>query len=249
MRKLYIALMALILSVAMLAPVSAHVPASHTGPRVGSYSRIANYGSLRLRTGPGYDYSTKTYIPKGAIVKVISGPHSSDWYKVSYRGETGYSYAKGLVHTGLAGASLAQGYSKIVVVSRARQQMEVYQNGSLYFVSAITTGQPKLPTPLGTYKVMAKLSPYKMVSPWPKGSEFYYDSVMVQYAIRFRSDGFYLHDAPWAPYNGYGTNVPHTDPDGVYRTGSHGCVRAPLWAEAKLFNWISIGTTVKIIDY
>ena len=34
----------------------------------------------------------------------------------------------------------------------------------------IATGRPALPTPLGTTHVMAKYSPYEMVSPWPPGS-------------------------------------------------------------------------------
>ena len=33
----------------------------------------------------------------------------------------------------------------------------------------ITTGRPALPTPPGRYHVMAKYSPYEMISPWPPG--------------------------------------------------------------------------------
>ena len=139
MRRLYVLLLVAILSVATLAPPSGQAAASHLV--VGSYSRV-NSTFLRLRTGPGYDYATIMQMPKGAVVKVVSGPHNSTWHKVSYRGYTGYSYSHYLTHTGLAGADMARYYYKVVVVSLARQQVEVYQNGSLVLVSAATTGRP-----------------------------------------------------------------------------------------------------------
>ena len=218
-------------------------------PVVGSYSRVYNYGALNHRTGPGSSYSVMRAIRKGEIVKVLSGPHNTYWYGVEYRGQKGYSHVSGLAHTGLAGKSIAAGYSRVIVISLARQQMEVYQGGAPWLVSAVTTGRPELATPTGTFKVMAKLSPYKFVSPWPPGSPYYYEPSWSDYAIRFTSRGHYIHDAPWRPYNGYGTNYNHQDPDGAWRTGSHGCVNAPLWAEAKLFSWVRVGDVIRIVSY
>ncbi len=248
MQKVWAVVMALLLAVVTLAPPTGQ--ASAAGPVVGSYSRVSNTSYLRMRTGPGLSYSVIRNMDKGSVVKIVAGPYNNgEWYKVSYRGSTGYSMRRYLTHTGLAGASIARSYYKVVVVSLGRQQVEAYQGGKPVLVSAATTGRPELATPTGTYKVMAKLSPYKFVSPWPKGSPYYYESVWASYAIRFRSGGYYIHDAPWRPYYGYGTNVWHTDPDGVRRTGSHGCVNLPVWAEAQLYRFVSVGTTVRVVSW
>ncbi len=275
MRKLSLLFLALLLALTVLAPGSRSVSAEDRGglandariapsdsyvataptasattaPVVGSYSRIANYGSLNMRTGPGSSYSVIRYINKGEIVKVISGPHNTYWYKVSYRGQVGYQYAKGLAHTGLAGQSIANARAgKVIVVSRVRQQMEAYQDGKLVLVAAITTGRPETPTPLGSTTVLYKKRPLYLTSPYPKGHPYYYEPKTVEYGLAFRYNGYLFHDAPWAPYKGYGTNVPHVDPDGVTRTGSLGCVRSPVWALATLYSWAPVGTPVHIID-
>lgn len=249
MRKYCMFLAAAILAATMLAPASGRASAAG-GPIAGSYSRVSgSIAYLNLRYGPGYGYSVKTTIPKGGIVKVLSGPYNSNWYKVSYRGHTGYSFGSYLRHTGLAGASIRKHYTRVVVISRARQQVEVYDHGKLILVSAATTGRPELPTPTGTTTVTAKLSPYKFVSPWPKGHKYWYPSAWVKQAMRFRSGGYYLHDAPWRPYYGYGTNKGHYDPDGVWRTGSHGCVNLPLWSTNILYEWIKVGTVVKVVSW
>ena len=245
-QRFYLALLALLLAVGAFAAPSGSASAAG-GPVTGSYSRVANAASLRIRSGPGRSYGTVATARKGEIVKVLSGPHNAEWYEVSYRGNKGYSLGANLRHTGLRGQELAAGASKVIVVSLARQQLEAYENGELYMVSAVTTGRPELRTPTGTFQAMAKKSPKRFVSPWPKGSPYYYKPVTSQYAIKFRTNGFFFHDAPWRPYMGYGTSVPHTDPDGVRRTGSHGCVNVPLWAMGKLYGWTTIGTTVKII--
>ncbi len=215
---------------------------------VGSYSRVG-VNSLRMRTGPSYNHSIVMTMPKGAVVRVVAGKYNGGWYKVSYRGKTGYSIGEYLTNVGLAGRTIAKSYYGVIVVSLARQQLEAYQGGSLVFVSAITTGQPALATPTGTYKIVTKLSPYKFVSPWPPGSPYYYESAWTKYAMRFRWDGFYIHDAPWRPYYGYGTNVRHLDPDGVYRTGSHGCINMPMWSMTRLYNWAPTGTVLRIVSY
>lgn len=240
-------LMVLFLVATLVGPQSAET-AYAAGPIVGGYSRVYNGSYLRMRTGPGYGYAVKMNMPKGAVVRIVSGPHNSQWYKVTYRGNTGYSVRSYLTHVGLAGTSIARNYYRVIVVSLARQQLEAYLNGRLQFVSAATTGRPELKTPTGTFKVIAKLSPYKFVSPWPPGSPYYYEPEWTKYAMRYRWDGYYIHDAPWRPYYGYGTNVWHTDPDGVRRTGSHGCVNLPLWSMQKVWAFAPNGTIIRVVS-
>jgi lipoprotein-anchoring transpeptidase ErfK/SrfK len=203
---------------------------------------------MRIRSGPGSDYSTVRRAPKGAVVKVLGGPYGDSYYKVRYRGTTGYARKRYLRHTGLAGKGIAQGYSKVIVVSRSRQQLEAYQNGNLVLVTAVTTGRPQKPTPLGSFRIRNKKNPARFTSPYPKGSPYYYETFYARYSMNFRHGGYAIHHAPRRPYYGYGTNVYHQDPDGAYRRGSLGCVNTPLWAMSRLYGFSHLGMRVRIVN-
>lgn len=140
------------------------------------------------------------------------------------------------------------GAGKVVVVSISKQQLWAYQDGQLFLTSLVTTGMPQLPTPTGTFYIQMKEQNVTFYSPWPYGSPYYYSPEHINYAMLFRSGGFYIHDAPWRETFGPGTNVPHTEPDGITATGSHGCVNMPTPAAGQLYAWITIGTKV-IIKY
>src|SRR6185437_8545179 len=47
----------------------------------------------------------------------------------------------------------------VIVVSLSKQWLYAYRNGQLVFNTAIMSGRPQLPTPIGTFHVFAKLSP------------------------------------------------------------------------------------------
>ena len=138
------------------------------------------------------------------------------------------------------------GVGQVVIVSLSKQQLWAYQNGRFIMTSLVTTGMPQLPTPTGTFHIMMKESNIWFYSPWPYGSPYYYTPEHIDYAMLFRSGGFYLHNAPWRETFGPGTNVPHTEPDGQTATGSHGCVNMPTNAAAQLYSWIGVGATVII---
>ncbi len=135
---------------------------------------------------------------------------------------------------------------QLVEVSIAKQWLWAYQGGQLVLSTAVTTGMPQLPTPRGTFQILMKESNVMFYSPWPPGSPYYYTPEFVPYAMLFLGGGFYLHAAPWRHAFGPGTNVPHTDPDGTWETGSHGCVNLPVSAASALYSWIGVGATVVI---
>jgi lipoprotein-anchoring transpeptidase ErfK/SrfK len=124
---------------------------------------------------------------------------------------------------------------KVIVVSIAQQRLTAYQNGVVVLTSVVATGQPALPTPTGTFHVMSKAAPYKFVSPWPKGDQYWYPTEWVSYAMLFADDGYFLHDAPWRTVWGPGANVTR---------GSHGCINVPTATMASLYGWATVGTTV-----
>jgi L,D-transpeptidase catalytic domain len=140
----------------------------------------------------------------------------------------------------------APGGGKWVVVSLGRQWWWAYQNGDVVFSGPVTTGRPELATPTGRFTIFARFTPYTMYSPWAPGHPFWYPPSSMTYAMQITGNGVFLHDAPWRPYYGPGTNVWHYDPDGGYRTGSHGCINMPFGAAAFLWGWAPNGTPVQV---
>ena len=140
-----------------------------------------------------------------------------------------------------------QGIAKEIVVSLSKQWMYVYQNGQQIYDTPVTTGAPDLPTPLGTYHIFYKVSPTTFHSPFPRNSKNWYPPVKVQYAMEWKAGGYFIHDAWWHTTYGPGTNVMHYDPTYGWQSGSHGCIAVPLDAAKWLYNWTTIGTTVRVV--
>lgn len=162
---------------------------------------------------------------------------------------------------------------RVILLSLSRQQLYAYDNGNFAFSILVETGRPELPTPTGLYHVFFKAcsdlrwtsnaaptSTHNVnctehngdgfqevfTSPWPQGSPYWYAPTHINYALKFRDDGFYLHDAWWHVKFGPGSNVPHQLSNGEWETGSHGCVGMPTAAAEKLYAWTPLGTPVYI---
>ncbi len=129
------------------------------------------------------------------------------------------------------------GAGKLIVISLSRQVLTAFQDGTPVLTSYVTTGRPWLPTPPGVTAVTAKYSPYLMVSPWAYGSAAWYPPSWTNWAMLFRSGGYFIHDAPWRSWYGPGSNT---------GAGTHGCVNVPYGPMSFLFSWTTIGTTVVV---
>lgn len=122
------------------------------------------------------------------------------------------------------------------------QQLVAYENGCPWLATAVTTGRPALPTDRGTWSIFYKSFAYHMISPWPKGSPFYYPPTWVYYAMEFVGDGTFIHNADWQPDYSYGPGSQY----GPY--ASHGCVHVRDGVLPSLYAWAPIGTTVIVGD-
>ena len=56
-------------------------------------------------------------------------------------------------------------------------------------------GTRPLPTPLGTFQIIWKVTGTEFISPWPPGSAFYRTPVHVNFAMLYLDGGFFPHDA------------------------------------------------------
>ena len=128
--------------------------------------------------------------------------------------------------------------SRTIVVSLTAQELWAYQDGKVVQDTLVTTGRPELPTDIGAMKVLSKDSPWKMHSPWPKGSPHWYPDTMVQKVVWFTATGEGLHDASWEPLSYYGPGGQNSS------VASHGCIHLPNTANDFIFNWAQVGTPV-----
>ncbi len=122
------------------------------------------------------------------------------------------------------------------------QQMVAYQDGCPWFATPVTTGRPALPTDRGTWHIFYKTYAYKMVSPWPKESPYWYPDTWVYWAMEFVGDGTFIHNANWQPDDSYGPGSNY----GPY--ASHGCVHVQDGPLQQLYAWAQIGATVVVTD-
>ncbi|MBO0703740.1 MAG: L,D-transpeptidase [Candidatus Dormibacteraeota bacterium] len=150
----------------------------------------------------------------------------------------------GQVHQLLA-TNLAR---KQVIVYWQAQQMFAFENGQQVQSTAVTTG-PRGDTAFGTdfgpMKVLRKNHPYKMHSPWPQGSPYWYPDTTVQYAVFFTGSGEAFHDASWQQDSTLGPGSQYTE-----GTRSHGCIHLP-WQGPNLaewmYNWADLNMPVDVI--
>jgi vancomycin resistance protein YoaR len=123
------------------------------------------------------------------------------------------------------------------------QSIAAYEGSTQVRRSLITSGRPELRTPTGLYHIKLKRRNMIFKSPWPKTSQWWYPDSPTHYAILFKHNGFFIHDAPWRKRYGPGTNG--GGENGSY-TGSHGCVNVPLSTMRFIYRWVDIGTPVLI---
>jgi murein L,D-transpeptidase YcbB/YkuD len=107
-----------------------------------------------------------------------------------------------------------------IVINISKRNLEVYNDGQLYKTYRIAVGKSQTPTPIGEWNVVWK--DYN----WGTG-----------FGTRWMG-----LNVPWGVYGIHGTNKPWS----IGQFASHGCIRMRNKDVEELFEWIPIGTPVKI---
>jgi lipoprotein-anchoring transpeptidase ErfK/SrfK len=127
-----------------------------------------------------------------------------------------------------------------IVVRLGEQSLTLYKDGAVVLQTPVTTGRPALPTPVGSYDIAWRRSPYTFISPWPQGSPYYYPPAHVTWAMYFFDNDF-LHDSYEPSYAyGKGSNL------GPY--ASHGCVHVPHDVMQVLYTTVPDHTPLIVVD-
>jgi hypothetical protein len=217
--------------------------------RVGAKAPVASYSYPSLRGGRVVTLNWSGKTSKGS--PVAKGYYFFSADVVDHANNTVHWNVGGITvdpqqpHRSVTGQILFPGDGKKIIVSLSREALYAYNGDHLDLQTLVTTGNPALPTPTGTFSVMAKYHPFEFISPWPAGSQYWYPPSLAQYAMLFRDGGYFLHDAPWRSAFGPGTNG--AGQPGTNYGGTHGCVNIPPGAMLFLWNWTSVGTTVVVV--
>jgi lipoprotein-anchoring transpeptidase ErfK/SrfK len=113
-----------------------------------------------------------------------------------------------------------------IEIDLSEQKIKAWEGNSLYLESLISSGLPWFPTPIGEFRVWAKVRYTKMEGGTGK---YYYYLPNVPFVMFFQNDkvpswrGYGLHGTYW--HNDFG------------RVHSHGCVNLPTSVAEKLFYW------------
>ncbi|HET90406.1 MAG TPA: murein L,D-transpeptidase, partial [Chloroflexi bacterium] len=109
-------------------------------------------------------------------------------------------------------------------VDLTRQLLTAYEGQTLVRMTAVSTGLPRTPTPVGQFNIWIKLRYDDMSGP-----------------------GYYLRNVPYVMYfhGGYGLHGTYWHANFGHPM-SHGCVNLPTSEAEWLYNWASVGTMVNI---
>lgn len=140
-----------------------------------------------------------------------------DGYKDGEEVANGYNPLKGKSNRSL---------KRTVTVDISKQQMYYYLNGVEVGRIPVSTGVVGLDTPTGEYKILRKV-PTKTYS----GKNYSYPNT--KWNLEFKKS-FYLHGAYW--HNQFGV-----------KPMSHGCVNIGYAGAEKIYKFLSVGDTVKIV--
>lgn len=216
--------------------------------RVGTRRPVASY---HFRALPRGRIGTITWNGKGRRGKFVKGYYFFAVHAVDHAQNVNAWHVGGISLNPVrpkptaAGVALFPNGGKRIIVSLSRQTLYAYNGARLFLQTPVTTGNPSLPTPLGHYTITAKYHPYEFISPWPPGSPYYYAPSPVNYAMLFRTGGYFIHDAPWRSDYGPGTNGPGQP--GTNYGGTHGCINTPPSPMVSLYFWTPMGTPVDIV--
>ncbi len=116
---------------------------------------------------------------------------------------------------------------KWIDVNVSNQTITAYEGSVAIKTILVSTGLPRTPTVLGTYKILSKYPAVRMTGGTP-GID-YYDLPNVPYTMFFFR-GYAIHGTYW--HNNFGHPM------------SHGCVNLPTTEAKWFYEWAPIGTPV-----
>ena len=125
----------------------------------------------------------------------------------------------------------AAGSGKWIAVNVSNQTLVAYEGDWPVFSGRVSTGLPRTPTPIGTFRVFTKLVADDMRGGSYAVGDYYY-LPRVPWVMYFAAGGYAIHGTYW--HSNFGNPM------------SHGCVNLETDNARWLFDWAPMGTTVVV---
>lgn len=196
------------------------------------------FGAKEMTTGAlGRDVKTL----QDALIRkqLLTGEPSGTFDEATATAVMAFKQARGLPATPVVDAETIHKMLGAIRIDLSERKLYLYDEGRLVQTYPVAVGQPRYPTPTGSYAIISKVyhptwSPPP--SPWASG----------------------LEPVPPGPGNPLGTrwmglSAPHVGIHGTYASGSigtaasHGCVRMYIRDVEELFELVFVGTPVEIV--
>lgn len=133
--------------------------------------------------------------------------------------------------------------NKLIIINIPSRSLEFIENNRIKYKFPVGVGQPKWPTPVGSFfKVISKVKDPKWQNPYKAFSSHVVNSGNGN-PLGKRWIGFYYKDG--GEYGMHGTN----NPSSVGQYSSHGCVRMHNKDILILFDNIELETPVKVNNF
>lgn len=132
---------------------------------------------------------------------------------------------RGAVGGGTVPAPPPSGGRRWIEIDLSAQTLTAYEGNRPVFQRLVSTGLPRTPTPIGTFRILWKLPSQRMTGPG-------YDLPNVPWVMYFTNRGHAIHGAYW--HNNFGHPM------------SHGCVNMRPGDAHWLYNFAPVGTTVVV---
>ncbi len=142
-----------------------------------------------------------------------------------------YSDGKEVMEAYSPTSTLRELLPKLIRINIATQELTQNVMGIAIKTHRVSTGLPRTPTPLGTYKILQKHP-----RAWSHSAKLW-----MPYWMHFSGRGHGLHELPEWP-GGRKEGEAH-----LGRKASHGCVRMGIGSAKEVYEWTPSGTPVTIV--
>ena len=132
-------------------------------------------------------------------------------------------------------------FASVILVRTGENKLYLYKNGQVARTYDVATGRPEFPTPSGQFKVVSKQTNPTWHNPHSSWSTSMPETIgpgptnpLGTHALALSASGILIHETP--------------DVGSIGTSASHGCIRMRGGDELDLFNQVSNGTTVIILN-
>jgi lipoprotein-anchoring transpeptidase ErfK/SrfK len=138
-------------------------------------------------------------------------------------------------------AVTSDSFATVILVRTGENKLYLYKNGQLARTYGVATGRPEFPTPTGSFRVVSKQTNPTWRNPHSSWSTSMPETIgpgpdnpLGTHALALSAAGILIHETP--------------DVGSIGTSASHGCIRMRGGDELDLFNQVSTGSPVVILN-